>query len=337
MMNRIGIILLCVLGSFIPGRSLAQLFPNLGGQRAGISAGSFLKIDISPRSAAMSGAQLALPGDGYSAYWNPGAMTSVKSLTVSASSVLLPSGLNQSYAALIKPSKDGDQAWSFSAMGLSAGEMIRRTEFMPEGTGETFYAGYASSGIGYSRRLTDMFSFGVSLRYVGEYLENFAMHTAVADLGFLYTTDFKDLRFAVGLQNFGTDSRLRGPINTSGFADRSIQTDPYAMPAVFRMGISMVPLKTEAWSLLTTVQVDHPGDNAANIRMGVEGAFKNLLFLRGGWKINVKDQWIPTAGIGVKSRMGKHPLLVDYGIEPHQRLGLIQRMGLSFVFNSESR
>lgn len=315
----------------------AQLFPNLGGQRAGISAGTFLKTDMSPRSAAMSGAQIALPGDAYASFWNPGAMALVKSFSIAASSTLLPSGMQQSYAAMTKPSKDGDQAWGINAMALNSGEMIRRTEFMPGGTGETFYAGYASAGASYSRKLTDMFSFGLNLRYVGEYLENYSVHTAVADLGFLYTTDYKDLRFAVTLHNFGTDSRLRGNINTSGFADNSIRPDPYAMPAVFQMGISMVPLKTESWSMVTILQVDHPGDNAANIRLGVEGVYKELLFLRGGWKINVKDQWIPTLGLGLKSRIGKHPLLIDYAAEPHQRLGIYQRLGLSFILNQEKR
>lgn len=328
------ILWICLLGS-LPLK--AQLFPNLGGQRAGISAGSFLKTDISPRSAAMSGAQIALAGDAYAGFWNPGAMAQVKSLSVAASSVLLPNGLSQSYAAVTAPTKDGDQAWNFSAMGLNAGEMKRRTEFMPQGTGETFYAGYVSAGAGYSRKLTDMFSFGLNLRYVGEYLENHQAHTAVADLGFLYTTDFKDLRFAVTLQNFGTDSRLRGTINTSGFADRSIVPDPYAMPAVFRMGISMMPVKKDNFSLLTILQVDHPGDNAANIRMGGEATFRKIFFLRLGWKINVKDQWIPTAGIGLKSRVGKHPLLIDYALDPHQRLGMIQRLGLSFTLNRETR
>jgi hypothetical protein len=328
--------LITLLWIAISGAS-AQLFPNLGGQRAGISAGTFLKTDMSPRSAAMSGAQIALQGDAYSSFWNPGAMATANSLSLAASSTLLSSGMNQSFAAFIKPSKDGDQAWGINAMALSSGEMLRRTEFLPNGTGETFYAGYASAGLSYSRKLTDMFSFGFTLRYVGEYLEQYSAHTGVADVGFLYTTDFKDLRFAVALHNFGSDSRLRGTINTSGFADYSIQPDPYAMPAVFRMGISMVPIQKENWSWVTVLQVDHPGDNAANIRLGVEGIYKKLLFLRGGWKINVKDQWIPTLGLGVKSRMGKHPFMIDYAAEPHQRLGIVQRLGLSFLLNQETR
>jgi hypothetical protein len=334
-MKKLYIITVYLLMCFSNGE--AQLFPNLGGQRAAISSGTFLKTDMSPRSSSMSGAQIALSGDAYAGHWNPGAMASVSSMRFALSSVRLPSGMHQSFAAFVKPSKDGDEAWGISAMAVNSGEMIRRTEFMPSGTGEAFYAGYSSAGVSYSRKLTDMFSFGLSLRYIGEYLEQFSAHTAVADLGFLYTTDFKDLRFAVTLHNFGSNSRLSGDINTSGFADYTIQADPYAMPAVFRMGISMVPIKREMWTWLTTLQVDHPGDNSANIRFGVEGGFRELLFIRGGWKINVKDQWVPTAGVGIRSRVGKHPLLIDYGVEPHQRLGLIQRIGVSFIFNNEVR
>jgi hypothetical protein len=264
-------------------------------------------------------------------------MALVNSMRIASSATLLPSGMLQSYAACILPSKGGDQTWGINAMALNSGEMVRRTEFMPGGTGETFYAGYASAGATYARKLTDMFSFGLNMRYVGEYLENYTVHTAVADLGFLYNTDYKDLRFAVTFHNFGTNSRIRENINTSGFVDFSAQPDPYAMPAVFRMGISMVPVKQDNWSLVTVLQVDHPADNAANIRCGVEAIYKELFFLRTGWKINVKDQWIPSAGIGLKSRLGKHPLLIDYAAEPHQRLGIIQRIGLSFVLNQETR
>lgn len=316
---------------------MGQLFPNLGGQRAGISTGTFLRTDMSPRSSGMGGAQIALSGDAYANHWNPGAMATLGAPAFALSSVRLPSGLNQSFATGIKPSKNGDEAWGISMMALNSGEMIRRTEFMPGGTGETFYAGYASAGISYSRKLTDMFSFGLNLRYVGEYLELFSAHSAVADIGFLYTTDYKDLRFAVTLHNFGSNSRLGGEINTSGFTEYVIRPDPYALPAVFRMGISMMPYKSALWSWVTTIQVDHPGDNAANIRMGIEGVFKELLFFRGGWKVNVKDQWIPTVGFGIKSRVGKHPLRIDYGVEPHQRLGLIQRLGISFILNTASR
>lgn len=72
---------LYLVGSFL----FAQLLPNLGGQRVGISALSFLRIDPSPQSAGMGGIRTLLKGDAYAAYWNPGMLTRVPYFMFAAS------------------------------------------------------------------------------------------------------------------------------------------------------------------------------------------------------------------------------------------------------------
>jgi len=313
----------------------AQLMPNLGGQRVGISALTFLKTEVSPRMMAMGGSQIALPGDAYAMQWNPGAITALKGPTFSISNGLLTSGLQHSFAGVILPNKK-DGAWSMSATSLTGGEMKRRTEFQPEGTGETFYAGYVSTGVGYGQKLTEMFSCGVNLKYVGEYFDLYQSHTLVADLGFLYQTDFRDLKFAVTLANFGGNSRLQGDITPSVFSNKATALDKYSVPAIFRMGFSLRPLKTIP-GFLFHAQVDHPGDNAANLRFGMEYNHKDLLFLRTGYRVNVKDQALPTAGIGLRTRVGKYPFTIEYATDPHQRLGWYHRLGLSLTLFAETR
>ncbi|MCK7521899.1 MAG: hypothetical protein MZV64_31575 [Ignavibacteriales bacterium] len=48
-----------------------QLVPNLGGQRAGISAFQFLKIGVGARGVAMGEAYVAVANDASSLFWNP--------------------------------------------------------------------------------------------------------------------------------------------------------------------------------------------------------------------------------------------------------------------------
>ena len=73
-MNRIPqYILFSIL--FTGGLAQAQILPNLGGQRAGISALTFLKNDVSPRSIALGGANLTLSTDGMAAFHNPALMS----------------------------------------------------------------------------------------------------------------------------------------------------------------------------------------------------------------------------------------------------------------------
>ncbi|MBS4028301.1 MAG: hypothetical protein KGZ58_06650, partial [Ignavibacteriales bacterium] len=49
----------------------AQLIPNLGGQRAGISSFQFLKIGVGARGSAMGESFIAVVNDASALYWNP--------------------------------------------------------------------------------------------------------------------------------------------------------------------------------------------------------------------------------------------------------------------------
>lgn len=328
-----GILLFAI---FFVTDSHAQLLPRLGGQRAGISALTFLKIDPSPRSAALASSNLTLSGDGFSTYVNPAAISELDDLTIAASNTFWVAGINFAYASASK--KFGNIGhFGLSATSLTTGKMERRTEFQPEGTGEYFYASYTAIGLSYSKKLTDMFSFGGTLKYVNETLAEFTAHTGVLDLGFLYTTDFKDLKFAVMLQSFGTNSKLKGDYDPVGFVPRDVATEGYPSPTIFKLAVSMVPYKTEDKSLFVAVQLNHPNDNAENIRIGTEFEYKQLLFLRAGYKINVKDQNYPTFGMGVRMRIGKHPLMFDYAADPTRYLGMIHRIGLTFALNRSGR
>lgn len=316
----------------------AQIFPRLGGQRAGISALTYLKMEISPRAAALGSANITLSGDAFSTYTNPATLAEISGLSAGFSHTFWAADINYAYLSVAQPTKAG--VFGVSLSGLNSGPMPVRTTFQPEGTGEIFYAYYMTAGLTYSKRLTDQFSWGATARYVQERLAEFVAHTAVVDLGFLYETDIKELRFAVMLQNFGPNSTLRGEreVDTT-FNSRPITLDAYPAPTVFKLGLSIVPWRSKdgQQSLTTLLQLNHPNDNAENIRLGVEYAYRKLLFIRAGYKINVRDQNFPTAGIGLRMRIGRHPLMFDYAVDPLEFLGTIHRLGLSFGLNKETR
>jgi hypothetical protein len=313
----------------------AQLLPRLGGQRAGISALTFLKIDPSPRSAAMASANVAMPGDVYSTNTNPAGLADIDKLSFGATNTFWPAGINLAYFSGVKPTRAG--VFGLSVTSLMTGRMERRTEFQPDGTGQYFSASNTAVGLSYSKRLTDYFSYGVTLKYVNEQLAEYVAHTGVVDLGFLYRTDWKDLSFAVAMQSFGTNSKLKGSYEPDGLNSKPVTINSYPAPTVFKLGVSMVPWKTDDMSLIATVQLNHPSDNAENIRIGLEYEYKKLLYLRAGYKINVDDQKYPTAGLGLRSRIGKHPLTIDYAIDPTPYLGWIHRFGLTFAVNKLDR
>ncbi len=308
-----------------------QLFPELGGQRVGISGLGFLKIDVSPRSVGVGGASITLGGDAYGVKHNPALLTEVEHFSMAGSNTFWASGINYGFASAVKPFSFG--TFGLSLGTLSSGALKVRTEFQPEGTGEVFYATYATAGLSYSQRLTEQFSYGLTVTYVYERLAQFSASTAIADLGFLYQTDFKDIRFAVVLQNFGLDSRLRGDFPETTSDDPSLATNP--APSTFKLGASMTVWEqlSSDQKLTAMVQLNHPNDNAENIRIGAEYDYKSLLFFRAGFRINVDDQPYPVGGLGVRMRVGRHPLRLDYAADPRTTLGIMHHVGLMFVVN----
>lgn len=312
----------------------AQLFPQLGGQRVGVASLTFLKLDNNPRSAALAGSNVCLTGDAYSHYTNPAAMSETEAFTLAASHTFWAADIKYAYLSAIQPTKVGHFALSLS--GLNSGAMPVRTTFQPGGTGEYFYATYFTAGLGYSQQLTDQFHYGLTAKFVQERLAEFQASTAVFDLGFLYKTDTKEnIRFAVLVENFGFSSTLSGNIGEkqdSAFNSKSVSLEAYPVPTIFKLGISFQPWRSEdgTQSLTGSLQLNHPNDNSENLRLGLEYEYRNLLFLRAGYKINVEDQHYPTAGLGLRMRLGRNPMYFDYAFDPLVFLGVIHRVGLRF-------
>src|SRR5437867_5242487 len=72
-LNTTSAVLIALLVATVPGS--AQLIPNLGGQRAGISAFQFLKIGAGARGAALGETFIAIANDASAMYWNPAGLT----------------------------------------------------------------------------------------------------------------------------------------------------------------------------------------------------------------------------------------------------------------------
>ena len=64
LLSVVSVVSLCSLG-------YGQLVPNLGGQRAGISAFQFLKLGVGGRGVAMGESFVAVANDASALYWNP--------------------------------------------------------------------------------------------------------------------------------------------------------------------------------------------------------------------------------------------------------------------------
>lgn len=314
----------------------AQLLPSFGGERAGLSALSFLKNDMSARSQAMGGASVALDGDAFSIYRNPAGMTNLNTTGIALGHYFIGGGINQSWLSGIFPITNDVNALGVSFNMLNSGAIEERTEFQPGGTGRMIYATNMAIGLSYAHILSDQFEMGLTMKYIYEQLGSYYNHTAAIDVGFLYKTDWKKLQFAIMVQNFGGNSSLTGTYISSGYNRvQNGQLEDNTLPNVFSLGVSMVPYKEGRHQILTAVQLNHPNDNAENYRLGVEYEYMNILAVRAGYKINVVGQSWPTFGFGVRYPMGGHPVYLDYGVNPTNNLGFQQNIGIRIELNKD--
>jgi hypothetical protein len=324
-------LILLFLGVYMNG--FAQLIPNLGGQRAGVASFSFLKTDVSPRAIALGGAITTMNGDGYASQWNPAALTELGAHNVSVATRLYPLGVSQHFATSNFKLTENDYL-AFHVNNFTSGYMKERTEFQPNGTGQSFSVNHMALGVSFAKALTYKFSLGTSVKYITEQMIEYQTHSVAVDVGFVYKTDWKDLRFGVFLQNFGSNTKANGNYIPFTFSNKDFVPDAYPSPTIFKFGASLVPFRKDKHVFTTSAELNHPNDNATNIRFGLEYVYHELLSFRSGYWLNLSGYTIPTAGIGLRTIVKNQILHLNYAFAATNALGVNHNIGLSVTLNS---
>ncbi|TVR79027.1 MAG: hypothetical protein EA412_07305 [Chitinophagaceae bacterium] len=314
----------------------AQLLPSFGDSRVGSTGFQFLKIEPDARSAAMGGAFIAVVDDVSSLYWNPAGLTQLDSqklhLQLSHSSYY--SAINYQYAGV---------AWRLSSQSvigaslyyLNTGDMNVTTEFMPFGTGQTYRAVNMAAALSFAQVLTQNFSFGITGKYINESIAEVTAQTAVVDFGFQYDVGLANLRFAVGINNFGFNTRPKGEIEhlTLNGPQLIDEFEEIAVPAIFRLGLAWDPLVLDDHRITVSGQLNHPTDNNETFAFGTEYTWNRFLFFRAGYEFGVDEGGFPAFGFGMQYDRDFGRLSFDYGFTNKASLGNIHRftIGLSLL------
>ncbi len=208
-------ILLIISLIIFVGETKAQLFPTLGGQRAGISTAQFLKIGVGGRSASLGEAFIAIANDVSALYWNPAGLvqTDENQIMFSHNSWIVDIG-HEFFGAAYHLSSNDVLGVSLSALHME--DMKVTTEVNPFGTGEYFSYGDFAISVSYARKMTEQFSFGATVRYLEETLDKLKMRGVLIDLGTYYWTGLGSTRFAVTISNFGNELSLDGKVKLFG-------------------------------------------------------------------------------------------------------------------------
>jgi hypothetical protein len=303
----------------------AQIFPTLGGQRAGISTAQFLKIGVGGRATAMGDAFVAVSNDITSLYWNPAGLvlSDDNQVIFSHNSWVVDIGHEFLGASYHLSTND---AIGLAASALHMEDMPVTTEVNPFGTGEYFSFGDFAIAATYSRRLTEQFSFGATIRYIEETLDKLKMRGFLVDLGTFYWTGLGSTRFAVTISNFGNELSPDGKVILFGGRENK-RWQSFSPPTMFRIGFAFEPYETERQRLTTSIQLNHPNDNSENVSAGVEYEWNGLFYLRGGYKINVEEQnYSLGAGFNIDLEIALFEL--DYSFVNFERLGSAHRFSI---------
>jgi long-subunit fatty acid transport protein len=302
-----------------------QLLPVLGEQRVGISTAQFLKIGVGGRASALGDAFVAIANDASALYWNPAGLSQFSENQVMFSHNNWIVDINHDFLGAVYH-LDDENSFGVSLVSLSMDEMKVTTEYAPFGTGEYFGYSDLAFSVSYSRRMTEQFSFGGTIRYVEETLDVLKMRGVMIDLGTYYWTGLGSTRFAVSVSNFGNDLAPDGEVVLVGNRKKS-DWQSFSPPTVFRIGFALEPFEDEQNKVTTAIQLNHPNDNSENFALGVEYTWNKMFFLRGGYKFNVDEQNY-TFGAGVNVPVSIANLTFDYAFANFTDLGSAHRFSI---------
>ncbi|MDR9419743.1 PorV/PorQ family protein [Gracilimonas sp.] len=311
--------------------AIAQgIFPSLGSSRSGTSGFQFLKINVDARSAAMAQSNVAAANDGSSLYFNPALAVQLDNSQMYVGHTAYIADISHNFVSYVH--KKNQIAFGGSLMYLDSGEMEETNEFNPFGTGRTFRTVHMAAGLSFSQQLSNLFSYGVTTKYVEEKIEEVQLRTVVFDIGFYYEVGLTGLRFSVGLNNFGLDSSpsgettrqtQNGPVTEDEFEDVS-------PPSMFLIGAAYDAYSNENWDVLVTGQLTNPSDNSERFSLGTEVTYLEKFILRTGYEFGTDEAILPSAGVGFKLPVFEKDIAIDYGFTTRDRLGSIHRIALKF-------
>jgi len=294
--------------------------------KRGSSAAAMLGIGVGARAEALGGAFVAIADDPSALYWNPAGITQIKSISLQVTKTDWFVDTDFSALDLVVPLPSLGSAVGFHLAMLDYGDNPVRTVFRPEGTGESYSASDFVAGLYLAMGITDRVSASFGVKYFQQSIWHVSGSAIGFDLGILFQTPLQGLKLGGTISNLGSEFGLSGRdltriMDIDGRRDIyqnndnvpiNIATETYALPLLFRFGISNYFIKNENLSLLTAYDILDSRDYTVRHNLGLEVGYRSVVFLRGGYKFNY-DETNYTAGIGLDmSEFIGYDLTLDY-------------------------
>jgi opacity protein-like surface antigen len=327
--------------------SVAVLLPASPGldagelSKVGSVGAQFLKVGVGARYTALGDAAVATVSDGYSLYWNPGALGRLNYSYLEFTNTQWIEGVQLNFASYSRPTDFG--TFGVAVTSLTSGDIEMTTIEQPDGTGDFYSTSSYAITLGYARQLTDFFSVGVAGKYVTERISEENAQGMAFDVGTVLYPGYRNLRIGMAITNLGPELKFSGPElnfnydpspeNSSYDPAKAVRAvDGYDLPLMFRIGVAYDIQYGEFTRVTLAAEARDPADNDQQGSLGTEVAFSEQFFLRGGWKFNyAEESW--TVGGGMNLPVWDNTdLTLNYAWADFGRLENVHRFSFGFRF-----
>ncbi len=303
-----------VLGALLAGTALGQT-----------TVYDFLHLDPSGRGGAMAGAFITMQDDPNLIFYNPAALATVSSRSVSFSYMKHVLDINAGFASYAQPLEAG------GAFGVGVDYMnygtFPRTDASANELG-SFGASDVAVSAGYANTLDSNLYYGAAVKGIFSSIDSYHSQALAVDAGLLYVIPERKMAFGISIQNAGT--QLSTYIGTK---------EP--LPLDIRIGGSVQP---KGLPLLLNLNFHKLSDQADNFvghlrafQVGGEFIAGKALRLRFGYDNEKHQDQVfngsnglggMSAGIGILVKTWR----IDYGISSWNDIGTLHRISVSAFF-----
>ena len=314
--------------------ALVVLFPVRAfagrGDKVGSSSGTQLLIPVGARSVGLGSSTIATVAGSEAIYWNPaGLARAERGAGIFVSHMAYVADITVDYLALsTRMAGLGDVA--LAVKSLSIGKIPVTTEDQPDGTGETTSPTFMVIGGTFSRRMSDQIAIGVTanllIEKMGEVSANGISFTG--GIQYLGLGGVEGLDFGVAVRNVGPQVKYEGDglLRSGQLTDITrpdalykVEAASADLPSTIEIGLGYTRHLSD-WSQATFTGMFQNNNFADDeYRFGLEYAYRDLLFIRGGFALSSAtggDQeyvYGASAGAGVKTTLQGVLISVDYG------------------------
>ena len=339
-----------ILTRWVISVSMFLLLHPLSGQevqKVGTSAAAFLRIPVGARAIGMGSAFTAVADDGSAMFWNPGNIANFQKSTLFVHHSPWLSELDHTYMST-SFNLSGLGTVGVNVVSLRTSEMDVTTLEAPMGTGETFTASSIAAGLTFARKLTDRFSIGVNAKYIQERIFNSTASGMAFDIGTLFITPFKDVRFGMAVSNVGTRMKMNGEDlnayvdvapNQKGNNDEivsQLKTDAFDLPILLQLGLAWDWHPARDTRMTFACDGVNPNDNGPSVNVGCELALLNeSVFMQVGFNelfLEDREKGL-TMGAGIQlPSVGGSELAFSYAYQNFQYLSAVNHFSIEIMF-----